>query len=364
MRVRLFAYRIFSLLIAASLVLSPVAPTAQATVPQAVSLRRVTQANSLRYGQETGPATPTAPDPSSPPPAAPTTSRLQQALREGKWPAQIASGAGNAQPSQHGPQRNDPAEGIPVHAYSPFDERANREHPCPPNGCNYEPGEVLVKLAPAIQPRSGQETGAWTSDAPLNRALAEQEIVQLIPLFPTAKAPRAGEVVVTADGDVLPKPDLTRWHKAVLRSRSADIFAAVERLAATPGVAVAEPNYQRRLADEGSATSAGTEPGAPGLATAEQNAPTSATAFSDPLYSQQWHLAAANIPAAWDYLTSQALPPGGNRNIVVAVIDTGVDYTHPDLAVNLWTNSREIAGNGIDDDGNGFADGFCSYLMV
>ncbi|HRJ41138.1 MAG TPA: S8 family serine peptidase [Caldilineaceae bacterium] len=127
---------------------------------------------------------------------------------------------------------------------------------------------------------------------------------------------------------------------------------------------MAEPNYQRRLADEGSATSAGTEPGAPGLATAEQNAPTSATAFSDPLYSQQWHLAAANIPAAWDYLTSQALPPGGNRNIVVAVIDTGVDYTHPDLAVNLWTNSREIAGNGIDDDGNGFADDIHGVTVV
>ncbi len=263
MRVRLFAYRIFSLLIAASLVLSPVAPTAQATVPQAVSLRRVTQANSLRYGQETGPATPTAPDPSSPPPAAPTTSRLQQALREGKWPAQIASGAGNAQPSQHGPQRNDPAEGIPVHAYSPFDERANREHPCPPNGCNYEPGEVLVKLAPAIQPRSGQETGAWTSDAPLNRALAEQEIVQLIPLFPTAKAPRAGEVVVTADGDVLPllgglhvlaTPGHTPDHFSFYSPTLGVLFAGDAlntrngRLQATPPSITADPDAARRSA--------------------------------------------------------------------------------------------------------------------
>ena len=42
--------------------------------------------------------------------------------------------------------------------------------------------------------------------------------------------------------------------------------------------------------------------------------------------------------------------------ITVAVIDTGVDYTHSDLAGNIWINSGEIAGNGIDDDGNGFID--------
>lgn len=40
----------------------------------------------------------------------------------------------------------------------------------------------------------------------------------------------------------------------------------------------------------------------------------------------------------------------------MAVIDTGVDYNHPDLAANIWVNSREIPGNGIDDDGNGFVD--------
>jgi subtilisin family serine protease len=40
----------------------------------------------------------------------------------------------------------------------------------------------------------------------------------------------------------------------------------------------------------------------------------------------------------------------------VAVIDSGVDYTHPDLAANIWVNTREIPGNGIDDDGNGFID--------
>lgn len=46
----------------------------------------------------------------------------------------------------------------------------------------------------------------------------------------------------------------------------------------------------------------------------------------------------------------------GSSSVKVAVIDTGVDVSHPDLAANIWTNPGEIAGNGIDDDGNGFVD--------
>ena len=88
----------------------------------------------------------------------------------------------------------------------------------------------------------------------------------------------------------------------------------------------------------------------------------SATQPNDPRFSEEWgllnpfaSLAAGSTPAdigatrAWDITT-------GSDNMVVAIIDTGVDISHEDLAANIWTNPNEIAGNGNDDDGDDFVD--------
>ena len=81
----------------------------------------------------------------------------------------------------------------------------------------------------------------------------------------------------------------------------------------------------------------------------------------DPAFAQQWALhntgqtggledADIDAPEAWDTQT-------GSATVVVAVIDTGIDYTHPDLAANMWINEAEANGTpGLDDDGNGIAD--------
>ncbi len=80
----------------------------------------------------------------------------------------------------------------------------------------------------------------------------------------------------------------------------------------------------------------------------------------DPRFDELWGLnndgqtggtADADIDAveAWDIST-------GSRDVVVGVIDTGIDYSHSDLASNMWVNSSEVPGDGIDNDGNGFVD--------
>ena len=110
---------------------------------------------------------------------------------------------------------------------------------------------------------------------------------------------------------------------------------------ATSGILYAEPNYLAHI---------------------------DATIPNDPLFPELWGMRntgqtggtpGADIHAteAWDFTT-------GNRQVVVAVIDTGVDYTHPDLTNNIWTNLGEIPGNGVDDDGNGYVDDVHGYDFV
>lgn len=90
---------------------------------------------------------------------------------------------------------------------------------------------------------------------------------------------------------------------------------------------------------------------------------------NDPEFNRQWGLRNvgqtvngttgtfdADIDAnqAWDQTI-------GNSNVIVAIVDSGVDVLHPDLVANMWVNTNEIAGNGVDDDGNGFVDDVNGY---
>lgn len=69
------------------------------------------------------------------------------------------------------------------------------------------------------------------------------------------------------------------------------------------------------------------------------------------LGGNNWGADLVNAPAAWEHGHT-------GQGIIVAVLDTGVDYNHEDLKNNIWTNNKEVAGNGIDDDGNGYIDDF------
>jgi subtilisin family serine protease len=246
------------------------------------------------------------------------------------------------------------AQTPPSHAYSPFDPQRQAQSQ-PKSKGDFDQSHVVIKLKPEALASS---TGPQKMSA---QTFGVAGLGAVTRVFPTAAAP-IQKASASATPEPLP-PDLRLWMRAEL-TEGASVEQVVQDLQKSSLVAVAEPDYLYKLSDEGlpkttgsaSAVAADAVPatgGVPRKMSGTADIPDNST---DPLLSQQWHLDAAKVKDAWAYLKSQGLPPGGNRDIIIAVIDSGVDYTHPDLAPNMWTNSREIAGNGLDDDGDGIID--------
>jgi subtilisin family serine protease len=185
-------------------------------------------------------------------------------------------------------------------------------------GAKFAPGEVLVKFKnpPAARP----DLAAKERFRPLSGAKAAAYLAAL-----PAKAQKALEKVKGKVERVHPHMGLLK----VKLPKTAKVGQTIEDLHRSGAVEYAEPNYL-------------IEP--------------QAAVPNDPFFAQQWSLnnlitdADIDAPEAWGYATD------GSKT-VVAIIDSGVDYRHPDLNNVFWTNAKEAIGNpGVDDDSNAWVD--------
>lgn len=167
----------------------------------------------------------------------------------------------------------------------------------------FVPHQVLIRTQVGVDITN--ETGSATSNNPALADALDAVGAQLV--TPVVPASRAGTLI-------------SRLYRVDLRE-AADVIDAVATLARVESVIFAQPNYLRsffRLPDDIS-------------------------------FAQQWGPQKIMCPEAWDLFT-------GTKDVVLAINDSGVEYTHSDLWANMWVNTDEIPGNGIDDDGNGYID--------
>jgi subtilisin family serine protease len=137
----------------------------------------------------------------------------------------------------------------------------------------------------------------------------------------------------------LKRASMDRWVRIRL-GKNRTLQDMIDRLSRNPNVEVVEPNY---------IWSASAIPNDPRIAEMwgiDNSGQTGGTVDAD-----------IDGPEGWDIAS-------GDPSAIIGVIDTGVAYTHPDLAANIWVNTGEISGNGIDDDGNGYVDDIHGYDFV
>lgn len=174
------------------------------------------------------------------------------------------------------------------------------------------------------------------------------------------------------------------WARVQLPKSQLRSFGGINALSKINGVEYIQPNYKIKLLDQPGVSEIRAQLASLGIKKSQNltddcsitgvcnfknnSVPTqdnpeipaapTPTAGDDPLFNNQWGMLDIGVSQAWN-------KSRGTKNIIVAVIDTGVDYQHEDLVENLWRNpgesgtdseGRNQATNGIDDDGNGYID--------
>jgi len=220
---------------------------------------------------------------------------------------------------------------------------------------NFVPNEVLVKFKDEVTLTAGTKLKS-AGISSIDKILKSNGAGSLEKLFPKANKLKSAKTVKDPQGREMKIPNLHNIYKITipqLKSTGAaptDIYKVIEDLKALPEVEYAEPNFVYSIGDfkpagpEMSMIEAMNQP-------ANSELPPSASGLipNDPLYNSQWGIPATKIDVVWNTTT-------GDSTAIIAILDTGVDWQHPDLAANMWKNKQEIPDNVRDDDGNGLID--------
>jgi len=233
---------------------------------------------------------------------------------------------------------------------------------------NFEPGEIIVKLKDNVDAGiTYSQNGKAISNFNVGELLGiENKVNSTKVLFhqksieasvvnrEKMKAVYAAKAAANPNNGYTPKEPLTMKNVFVLKTSDAqeNILQLIEQIKDNPAVEYAEPNYIYSLDNF--------EVG--DIITAEEASKMEASStidVNDPLYSSQSNITSTNIDDVWDQYTT------GDGSQIIAILDTGVDYTHPDLEANIWSNLAEVNGvAGYDDDGNGYIDDFRGWDFI
>jgi hypothetical protein len=224
---------------------------------------------------------------------------------------------------------------------------------------DFVPGQVLVKFKTSspvsVQKVKGKFKAASIST--VNSLLTEFGVDEMEKLLPDQVAGRTLHKTKAFNGEEVAESDLSQLYFVKTRSLRADsTMLLVNKLKALSEVEYAEPNY--KVYALGMAEGPQPEPFMPTATGDVGTTETETTAnvicanpSENPLYSEQWGMHAVGLDSVW------VKPIVNKKRPVIAILDTGVEIDHPDLAANIWTNAKEGAGTeGYDDDNNGFAD--------
>lgn len=198
----------------------------------------------------------------------------------------------------------------------------HNRHILDPYNPEYAEGVVLIKFKDEIKVEANvKRNSATTGLQDIDQVLEKYEASDIKKLFKAEKQTEK-RYINNPKGGKMEVPQLFNIYKLEFSSKT-DAKEIAEELATDPAVEYAEPDYFVYTMD---------------------------VIPDDPLYQDgsQWYIDAVNAPAAWD--------SAAGAGQVIGIIDTGVDWDHPDLDDNIWINEDEIPGNGIDDDGNGYVD--------